>query len=174
MSIRPFGRRNLRECWLRLRTHWGNWLRQYWTLNLLASIFIIIVSSVAFLYWFRYTCLLVIRQGRADYALKVASTVRLSFSQVQESLQTERHTAGLDSLHQALEGDYHLLTELLEQLTGEETIERRLLTLDYKAMRMWYRLSRNHPDLLFARTALTEMSSILGYFASEIGQSAAG
>ena len=141
---------------------------------MLASAFVITVSSALFLYWFRYTCLLVMRQGHAEYALKVASTVRLSFNEVQEALRTRQHTAALDGLHQALENDYHLLTELLQQITGEESIERRILTLDYKVMRIWYRVSRTHPDILFATSALTEMSSILSYFAAEIGQSAAG
>jgi len=140
---------------------------------LLASVFIIIVCSALFLYWFRYTCLLVMRQGQAEYALKVASTVRLSFNEVQQALRTEQRAAALDGLHQALEGDYHLLTELLQQITGEASIERRMLTLDYKVMQIWYKVGRANPNLLCAKNALTGMSSILGYFAAEVGQSAA-
>jgi hypothetical protein len=109
-----------------------------------------------------------------EYAAKVASTVRLSFTAVQEALQSQQqHTAALDGLHEALESDYHLLTDLLEQITGDTSIERRILTLDYKVMKMWYRVSRAHPNLLCAKNALTEMSSIVGYFAAEVGQNAA-
>ena len=140
---------------------------------MLASVFIIIACSALFLYWFHYTCLLVMRQGQVEYAVKVASTVRLSFNEVQQALRTQQHTAALDGLHEALENDYHLLTDLLEQITGDASIERRILTLDYKAMKIWYKVGRAHPNLLCAKNALTEMSSIVGYFAAEVGQNAA-
>jgi len=142
--------------------------------SLLASIFIIIASSALFLYWFRQTCLLILAQRESsEYALKVTSTIRLSFHQIEYVLQTAPRTTALDRVHAGLEDDYRILTDLLRQATGDHSIEHRVLALNYKAMRIWYRLNRTRGDLSLARNALTEMSSILGFFAEELGQSAA-
>jgi hypothetical protein len=138
---------------------------------LLASILITIFSFVLFLYWLRYTCLLLLQQGSVNYALKVASTIRLSFPQVQEALQTTTQTTALDRLEESLEQDYKVLTDLLQHAIGA-SIERRILTLDYKIMRGWYKLTRTNRDLVQARKALVEMSAVLSYFAAEIGESA--
>jgi hypothetical protein len=141
---------------------------------LLASLFIIAASLALFLYWFRYTCLLILAQrSAADYALKVASTIRLSFPQVQQVLQAEPQTLALDWVHSGLENDYRILTDLLRQATGSDTIEHRILAIDYKVMQIRYRLTRTNGNLAHARKALAEMSSILGYFAEELGQGAA-
>ena len=136
-----------------------------------ASIFILVACSVLFLYWFRHTCLLILAQkASSEYSLKVTSTIRLSFPQIEESLA---QTTALDRVHEGLENDYRILTDLLRQTTGSDSIEHRLLAMDYKAMRGWYKLTRTHGDLGQARKALAEMSSILGFFAEELGQSAA-
>jgi len=137
----------------------------------IASFFIIIVSSVMFLYWFRYTCLLLIQRGSAEYALKVASTIRLSFPQVRAALEAQSQPIALDHLHKSLENDYQLLMDLLGQAAGDQSIERKILAIDYKVMQSWYKLTRGK-NVLQARMALNEMSSILSYFAAEIGESA--
>jgi hypothetical protein len=126
-----------------------------------------------FLYWFRYTCVLLVQRGNAEHALAVASMIRLSFPQVKEALLTESHTASLDHLHKSLENDYVLLMDVLSQAAGSsESIARRILAIDYKVMQHWYRLTRTSNNLAQAKMALSEMSSILGYFAAEIGESA--
>ena len=140
----------------------------------MSSVFIIIVCSALFVYWFRHTCLLILAQRTsADYALKVASTIRLSFPNVQKALGDQPLTSGLDRVHAGLENDYRILTDLLRQATGSDSVERRLLTIDYKIMQVWYRLTRRASDPRQARQALSEMSSILGYFAEELGEGAA-
>jgi hypothetical protein len=140
---------------------------------LLVSIFIIAASSVLFVYWFRYSCLLVLSQGSSEqYALRVASTIRLSFPDVKLALQDEIERPALDSLHESLDRDYATLTDLLHHARGSETIERRLLAADYRMLKVWYRVRAGAGDVAGARRALTEMSSILTYFAAEIGESA--
>jgi hypothetical protein len=130
---------------------------------MLASGLIIVGSSALFLYWFRYTCrLLLAQKSGAQSALQVASNIQLSFPDVQAALR----------LRERLDQDYHLLTELLRH-PGSDSIEHRLLRFDYQLMRVWYRLTRTCRHLLQARKALAEMSAILGYFAAEIGDSAA-
>ena len=140
---------------------------------MIASILIIIASTATFLYFFRYTCLLLVQRGSAEYALAVASTIRLSFPQVKASLAAQSHTASLDQLHKSLENDYELLMDLLSQAAGSSvSIERRILAIDYKVMQAWYRMTRTSTNLVQAKAALSEMSSILGYFAAEIGENA--
>jgi hypothetical protein len=78
----------------------------------------------------------------------------------------------LDRLHQSLDHDYRILTELLPNATGTNSIKRRMLTADYGLMQMCYRLTRSSRKPL-ARKALGEMSAILGYFAAEIVEESA-
>jgi hypothetical protein len=139
-----------------------------------ASILIIVISSVLLVYWFRYTCMLILgRNYCADYALKVASTIRLNFPQAETTLQTERRAYALDHIYESLENDYRILTDLLGDAAGQNSIERRFLTMDFKMMRIWYGLTKTSRNLPRSRNALSEMSSILGYFAAEIAQSGA-
>lgn len=137
---------------------------------MITSIVIIILSSALFLYWFRYTCLVLLAQQGEVYALRVASSIRLNFPSVQEELKTEQKTQALDRLHECLEHDYRLLTDLLQHAAGG-SIEQRILAMDYKMMQLRYRLTRTS-RILQARTALTEMASIMSYFAAEIGENA--
>src|ERR1700716_2515652 len=136
--------------------------------HLLASILVIVFSSALFVYWFRYTCLLLLaHRTNAGDALKVASTIRLSFPGVQEAIQAQQPTWALDSLHESLEQDYQILTDLLRQTTESVSMQRRILTIDYKVMQLWYKLARTSPKALQANKAIEEMSSILSFFAAE-------
>ena len=138
---------------------------------MLASLFIIVVSTGLFVYWFRYTCLLLLAQrSGAEYALKVASTIRLSFPQVEAALPASPRRAALDRVHQGLENDFRILTDLLGQANGTASIEHRILAFDYKIMKAWYRLTSMNGNIGMAKYALNEMSSILGYFAGALGQ----
>ena len=140
---------------------------------MLASGFIIVGSSALFLYWFRYSCLLLLAQkGGAQYALQVASNIQLSFPDVQAALRTKASSAALEQLLERLDQDYDLLTELLHH-PGSDSIQHRILRFDYQVMRAWYQLTRTSGHPLQAQKALGEMSSILGYFAAQIGESAA-
>src|SRR5258708_6939348 len=129
---------------------------------MIASIVIIIGSSVLFCYWFRYVCLMIIQQrnggdARTDaYALKVAATIRLSFPRVQDALQAGLPAFALERLNEDLANDYRTLTSLLEHVTGGESIEHRILMIDYRIMQVWYSLTRSGNGK-FARRALTEM-----------------
>jgi hypothetical protein len=138
---------------------------------MLASILIIITSSGLFLYWFRYTCLLLLAQGDEQQAVKVASTIRLHFPAIQADLPMQAQTSTLDGFHQLLQNDYHILTGLLHQARGADSIERRLLTIDYHCMRLWYALTRRR-HRAHARNALAEIAMILSNFAADIGSAA--
>ena len=137
---------------------------------MITSIIIIIFSLALFLYWFRATCLLLLAQQGDVHALRVASTIRLTFITVQEELKTQRETQALDRLHKSLEHDYEVLTELLRH-AQTPSVEKRILAVDFKIMQLAYKLTRTR-HILQARTALSEMACIMSYFAAEIGQDA--
>ena len=139
-----------------------------------ASLLIIASSSALLVYWFRYTCALILTQKHsANYALKVASTIRLHFPHTEEALQTQPGPPALDRLYECLQHDYRILADLLFEAASDNSLERRLLTIDFKLMRLWYGLTRTSRNLPQARSALSEMSSILRYFAAEIAHDGA-
>jgi len=140
---------------------------------MLASILIIAFSLVLLVYWFRYSCILLLR----NYEVSTSSTTAVTgthfrVSEVQERLRSD---AALDPLHAALQRDYQMLTYLIEHASGLELqdFEARILVLDYKVMQGWYRLMRvAAPEQ--ARCALAEMASVLGVLVDKMGQRAAG
>jgi len=134
---------------------------------MLASLLIIGVSGVLLVYWFRYTCLLLLRNSEAE---ATQPDVRFSFGAVRERLDTEPE---LDPLHVALQRDYQLITYLLENASGLEmdSIEERMLLWDYKLMRCWYRLARIMTPTS-ARHALSEMATVLSVLGGKLGKRA--
>jgi hypothetical protein len=82
--------------------------------------------------------------ARSDaYALKVAATIRLSFPQVQDALQSGLPAFALERLNQNLANDYRILTDLLAHVTGGDSIEHRILMIDYRIMQVWYWLTKS-------------------------------
>ena len=130
---------------------------------MLASLLIIGFSLALLVYWFRYSCILLLRNSPLGAA--------------PDSFLTQAHqhlgSAELDPLHRALQRDYQVLTYLLEHAAGLEldSAGDRLLVWDYKVMRWWYRLTKSaFPDQ--ARQALHEMAAILTILAQKISQQA--
>jgi hypothetical protein len=135
---------------------------------MLASILIIVFSLVLFVYWFRYSCILLLRGQAAQPATEAADGFQ--YAAVQQQLPT---AVELDPLHRSLDRDYKVLTYLLEHAAGLklERVEYRLLVLDYKVMQGWYRLTRSAAPQQ-ARRALAEMADILGVLVGRIGEQA--
>jgi hypothetical protein len=141
---------------------------------MIASILIILVSAALLAYWFRYTCVLILRTRTGkDRAAEMATANGLRFHQIQGQLVREAPLADLPALQAALESDYRLLTYLVAHTAGLEvgglTLEQRMLMLDFKAMRLVCALSR-WVGIGRARAALEEMSSILNYLANAMGE----
>jgi hypothetical protein len=135
---------------------------------MLASILISAVSLLLLIYWFRYSCLILLR-SRAERS-ECPSERQFSFLEVRERLKTER---GLDPLHRSLERDYRILTYLLQHtaMLGPQSLENRILMLDYKLMRCWYRLTRiAAPEQ--ASGALSEMAAVLACLAQKMDEKA--
>jgi hypothetical protein len=128
---------------------------------MIASVLIIGISFILLLYWFRYSCTLLLR----SHALEESADERFSFAVVLERL---RGGAGLDPLHHALDRDYRVLTYLLEHAaTLDGGFEERVLVLDYRLMQCWYRLTKSAAPRL-ARKALAEMASVLAVLSGKL------
>lgn len=135
------------------------------------SILIIIASLALFVYWFRYSCMLILRNRseEASAATAVLDT-RFSFSAVREQLKSE---FALGPLEDSLERDYRVLTYLIQHASGLglDSLEDRLLMLDYQLMRFVYRVTRTAAPLQ-ARNALSEMACVVGVLVYRISEEA--
>ena len=138
---------------------------------MVASFLIIGFSLLLLVYWFRYSCILLLR-AHAKRAASVSAVpdTRFCFAEVQARLRTAEV---LDPLHLSLQRDYEILIYLLQHGAGLslESLEDRLLVLDYKVMQWWYRLTRVAAPRQ-ARQALYEMASILNVLAQKMGEQA--
>jgi hypothetical protein len=138
---------------------------------MLSICLIVLFSVVLFVYWFRYSCLLIL-QNRTAYTAEYANASTLSFPAVKERLKGGESSVGLlDQLHRDLSNDYRIICFLLRcsAVNGVDPIERRLLMLDYWIMQAWYGIARRTAPLQ-ARKALEEISSIVSYFACSVGR----
>jgi hypothetical protein len=121
-----------------------------------------------FLYWLRYTCLLVLEmappQDHRDAV--IAAHELISINQVSTAADKP-----ISDLHRLLDRDYQILQDLLACCAVAGSVEHRLLVLDYKIMKVWSSLLRAlHPRA--ARRATLEMARVLDYFAAEVGAAA--
>jgi hypothetical protein len=138
---------------------------------MIASFLIIGFSFVLLVYWFRYSCILVLRaHAERVVPASAVSDIRFCFAEVQASLKTAPE---LDPLHLALQRDREILVYLLQHAAGLslDSFEDRLLVLDYKVMQWWYGLTRLAAPQQ-ARRALYEMASILNVLAQKMGEQA--
>lgn len=143
---------------------------------MIASILILVFSVILFLYWFRYTCLLILStKTTTDYAGQVAQANQLTFCEVQDMLRDQLQSEALDSLRRSLDRDFRLITYLIRHGSTMEAgsgLEQRMLMIDYTVMKAWYALTRNIATS-YAQSALREMSDIVGHFANTMGERAA-
>ena len=132
---------------------------------MIASVLIITFSLVLFVYWFRYSCLLLLRQSVDQ---PVTAVDRYSYVTVQQGLKAGLE---LDPLRRSLDRDYRVLTYLLDHAAGLELerLEYRLLVLDYKLMQSWYRLTKWAAPQQ-ARRALGEMAEVVNVLVGRIGE----
>lgn len=141
-------------------------------MELLTTFIITSSSLLLFLYWFRYTCLLILSaRTTRDYAANVAMANQLNFLEVQSELR--RSAADLNRLKTSLDRDYRVLTYLLNNAAiaahGDVAVEERMLEIDYRIMRAWYAVSHNLAPSVACR-ALNEMSQVVAYFANSMGE----
>lgn len=141
---------------------------------MVSSLLIITFSVVLFVYWFRYTCLLILKTKTSrDYAHQVALANQLNFLEVSGRLQKDPGADQLATLHASLSRDYRVLTYLLQHAAGfpfkGRSLEQRMLMIDFKLMECHYGLTRKFAASQ-SRHALEEMSYILSHFANVMGE----
>ncbi len=136
------------------------------------SLLLIGISLALFVYWFRYSCLLILRTRTAeDYALEVGRANGLSFHQVRGAIEAEGRP-DLDQLYTALDRDFQIITNLLDRLSGagdENALEGKLLRANFRATQTWFRVSRSL-GLPSATNALEEMADTISHFANSFGE----
>jgi hypothetical protein len=130
-------------------------------------------SLALFVYWFRYTVLLLINEEPAEGNTTVIG--QLSVLESREALRGKLEGPTLDRVQRALDRDYRMLRYLLDHAAGMglRPFEHYLLLLDYGMMRVWYRLSRTASQHQ-ARRALDEMAAVVTYIAYRMGERSAG
>lgn len=155
--------------------------RQYSPKGAMLLNILIVVSSLAlFVYWFRYTCLLLLSMRPArDYAGAVAEVNFMCFPEVRRELAFAAGLSDpdalrrLDALSQALDRDYALLTSWMrhgaEFRMRDRQIERFMLLFDYRVMKVIYTVSRRR-SIESGRKALDEMAAIITHIAGMMGQ----
>lgn len=138
---------------------------------MLVNVAIIVCSLVLLVYWFRYTCLLILNTKSATNPGSEFPLPRSLSVDRAADVAAKSHAVG--DLSELLARDYRLLTYLLRHTAGLEvgglTLEQRLLMLDFRLMQFWYGVAR----LLFpqqARAALKEMSEIVTYLGNAVAE----
>jgi hypothetical protein len=144
-------------------------------LELVATGIITASSVFLFAYWFRYTCLLILSaKTTRDFAAEVAAANQLGFLEVQSQLC--QNVPQLDRLRDSLDRDYSVLVYLLKHASnttsGQESLEKRMLEINYRFMRTWYSVSRRFSPAAASR-AIEEMSMVVAHFANSMGERSA-
>jgi hypothetical protein len=134
---------------------------------MITSVFIIAISVVLFIYWLRYSCVMLLRNAQERAEVSRVANPGFSMSPVLESVKAN---GDLGSLERALERDYHVVMYLIEHTADLElaSIENRLLVIDCKLMRAWSRLTRNVAPQ-HSRKALSEMAAVLSVLVGQMG-----
>lgn len=147
---------------------------------MLASSIIIAVSAGLFVYWFRYSCMLILNTKTVQsYAADVARSKELNFMKVQQSLAMAESSA-LEVLREDLQRDYQKISGLLSNGVGGRNdedadgyvLERAMLGMNFRWLNVQYKLASKHSERI-ARAALLEMSQIVEHHANAFGESLA-
>ena len=138
------------------------------------SILILVVSTALFVYWFRYTCVLILStRTTQDYSARVAADNRLSFAEVQDRLE-KVPAARFDAMQASLERDFRMVSSLLRQARGlaaGNPLEDVMLRADFRLMQFAYGVTRRFSEAK-ARMALEEMSQVVAHLANAFGERA--
>src|SRR5258708_28733343 len=109
------------------------------------STIMIIVSTGLLIYWFRYSCRLILSAKPAhDYTEEVAAANELRFLEIQQDLPFVRGRRQLDNLQRSLERDYRVLSFLLRHTAAlhaeTDFLEQNMLMVHFHLTRAYYAL----------------------------------
>ncbi len=135
---------------------------------MLSGLLILFFSLLLFSYWFRYTCGVLLRAPRNERALREQVRLNhLSSLEIRAKLRSQPAGAALASLHVLVERDFQFVRFLVQHTAGMESLETRMLMLDYRLMQVWYALTL-HVLQSQARKALEEMAGVVGCLAQKM------
>lgn len=137
------------------------------------SIIFITLSLALFAYWFRYSCLLILRTRTAeDFASDVARANGLSLEAVRGQIEAGDFSNS-KQLYKLLERDYQIVTRMIDQMDSpakeEGMVETHLLRLNFQVSRLCFRVSQAL-GLKGAASALEEMADTVSHFANSLGE----
>ena len=140
---------------------------------MVTSVVIIILSLAMFVYWFRYSCVLILQSSWSEELAQVVAVQNgLYFGSVEESLARADTAQSMDRVRDLLDRDLERVLGLLSNCPGvQETgqsLECRMLMLDYRLMKAWFAVTRSTAGPK-AQAALREMALVVGYLAGECG-----
>jgi len=141
------------------------------------STIMIAVSTGLLIYWFRYSCRLILNAKPArDYTEQVAAANELRFLEIQQDLPFVRGRRQLDNLQKSLERDYRVLSFLLRHTAAlhaeTDFLEQNMLMVHFNLMRAYYALVCAISQSK-GRRAIQEMVKVVSYFANCMGERAA-
>jgi hypothetical protein len=142
---------------------------------MIASLVILSVSTVLFLYWFRYTCELILSaRTAASYAAGVSAVNGLSWSSVSAELHAAPASAFADMMD-SLRQDYRKLDDVLSRSKSDDAdqvaFERGMLRGYFCWSVAMFTLLRVCSDRS-ARQMLATMSRVIEHQANLIGERA--
>ena len=136
---------------------------------------IIALSAALFAYWFRCSCLLILRaQTSEDYTSRVIVSAQLTISETLSRLE-DGLAASLKDVRRALDRDYVQVCRLLDVPSDRDaclsSVECVFLKMDYWLLRAVSRAcGETFPSK--ARAAMREMGAIVQCFANAAGSTA--
>jgi hypothetical protein len=136
---------------------------------MLVSLFILLFSLAALVYWLRDTIVTILdSQSATAEAVRLAEANRLEFPLVRQALEAAAELGQYGRLAESLRHDFLALTYLLRFAAtvnvGRYSREEQLLVVDFHLMRVLYTIGSTFSPRL-ARFALVEMTSVLEHFA---------
>jgi len=136
---------------------------------MLVSLFILLFSLAALVYWLRDTIVTILDSQNATVeAVRLAEANRLEFPLVRQALEASAELGQYGRLAESLRHDFLALTYLLRFAAtvnvGRYSREEQLLVVDFHLMRVLYRIGGTFSPRL-ARFALVEMTAVLEHFA---------
>ena len=134
---------------------------------MITSIVIIILSMAMFVYWFRYSCLLILEARWSEEEAKAgAGSQNLGLAQLELQLAQASTAIDLDRVRKSLDRDLQVVQAMAQNCgelqVGGASLESRLHMIDYRMMQVCFAGPK-------AQDALREMSQIVAYLAAESG-----
>jgi hypothetical protein len=136
----------------------------------------VLLSLALFAYWFRYSCMLILRTQTAEnFGLRFSRANGLSFGLVKVEFE-QNLGSDLEKLYRSLDNDYRIVARLLGSVApatpAESLLEVTLLRVNFRLTQCLF-LASHKLGLGYTRKAIVEMTEMIEHFANTLGQQSA-